>query len=407
MAGVVRLPDDGEDSLECAVCLLRYNDPRLLPCYHTFCLRCVTANAGDGVGGFACPTCRTTTPVPHGGPQLFPVNVYMAALVRQSEFTKQPPDCEVCTAKSTNKLLAKTRATHWCLECDRQLCNSCLHVHDVLLADHTTSSLSKASSLTINKKAHCTKHPTEVLRFHCVICFTPVCRDCRLTEHEGHRCKDMADLVPQIKAIVSEVNTLVNGSLIPVMSSKAEICAQVLEDRVQSKETMRRAIKEREEALVAIIQDASKQALKSLDEVCRVFEEDAVKSKSLVACLKSQCNYNRRVLATKCDADILLALQALKTTFQDLAPFNNAVSADQVIMWDKSECLHFGDLKSEDGCFSMDDWKAFTRNYLGRACLRKKKKLRAGNHTSFKPVITECLQKIQTTLAFPVPENSI
>lgn len=397
--------DDMSGRLDCPVCRQPCSDPRLLPCFHTLCLRCFVPGAD---GSFVCPSCRTPCVVPVGGPQHLPVNGYVAVMVQRAQLRKQPPLCEVCVAKNnTRDPNAASKASSWCSDCRRQLCGSCLHVHDVLLPEHATSPLTRAGGVTIRKKVFCSKHPTEALQFHCLTCVAPICRDCRITDHEGHRCKDIEDLNKQVKATLSEVSTLVQSSLVPLLSSKAELCAKVAKERAQAKASMRDAIMERKEMLMSIIEDSTQQALKSLEEVYRMFEEDAAKSKNLVSCLKRQCVYSKQVLDAECDADILLMLQTFKDTFNDVSRFNNSVSYDQVILWDKSEHLHFGEVKSEDGCFSMDDWKAFTKNYLGRACLRKKKKTRADNHTSFKPAIMECLHKIQAVLAESVKENKV
>ena len=45
----------------------------------------------------------------------------------------------------------------------------------------------------------CGEHPEEKLRFVCVPCDTPICRDCKLTEHEGHRSIDIAKVAVGLK----------------------------------------------------------------------------------------------------------------------------------------------------------------------------------------------------------------
>ena len=52
--------------LTCCVCLERYRCPKLLPCFHTFCQRCVEKVAGTRPS-FPCPTCRTVAVMPPGG----------------------------------------------------------------------------------------------------------------------------------------------------------------------------------------------------------------------------------------------------------------------------------------------------------------------------------------------------
>ncbi|KAK7473863.1 hypothetical protein BaRGS_00034914, partial [Batillaria attramentaria] len=85
----------------CSVCLEPYRgrQPKLLPCFHTFCLPCLSQLAHTDVeassddssfakgGGddtrtaftstVTCPTCRTVTPVPPGGVNHFQSNFYV------------------------------------------------------------------------------------------------------------------------------------------------------------------------------------------------------------------------------------------------------------------------------------------------------------------------------------------
>ena len=44
-----------ENLIECAICLDYFDDPRILPCSHTFCLRCIQKTAASNGGRFECP----------------------------------------------------------------------------------------------------------------------------------------------------------------------------------------------------------------------------------------------------------------------------------------------------------------------------------------------------------------
>lgn len=64
------------DEVTCPLCLDLYSDPRLLPCYHTFCSGCIgqliEKSCKENDKTFSCPLWRTSVLVN----SIFPVNVY-------------------------------------------------------------------------------------------------------------------------------------------------------------------------------------------------------------------------------------------------------------------------------------------------------------------------------------------
>ena len=44
-----------QNLISCAICLDHFDDPRLLPCSHTYCLKCIQAVASASKGRFECP----------------------------------------------------------------------------------------------------------------------------------------------------------------------------------------------------------------------------------------------------------------------------------------------------------------------------------------------------------------
>jgi len=44
-----------EDIIKCHICLENLRDPRMLPCSHTYCLKCMKDLASNNHGQFQCP----------------------------------------------------------------------------------------------------------------------------------------------------------------------------------------------------------------------------------------------------------------------------------------------------------------------------------------------------------------
>lgn len=50
-----------EDLMTCKICLKYYDDPRLLPCSHTYCFQCIRKEISGINGNFTCPMNDGTT----------------------------------------------------------------------------------------------------------------------------------------------------------------------------------------------------------------------------------------------------------------------------------------------------------------------------------------------------------
>ena len=44
-----------QNLISCAICLEHFDDPRCLPCSHTYCLQCIQKIASSNKGQFECP----------------------------------------------------------------------------------------------------------------------------------------------------------------------------------------------------------------------------------------------------------------------------------------------------------------------------------------------------------------
>lgn len=73
-----------EDLVQCAICLDRLSDPKMLPCQHTFCLTCLQTEFGlKQKGDFHCPTCRGQHAINTiEAFNALPTNLYINSLLR-------------------------------------------------------------------------------------------------------------------------------------------------------------------------------------------------------------------------------------------------------------------------------------------------------------------------------------
>lgn len=129
--------------IKCPICLESYEDPRMLPCLHSFCQKCLNdyiekLRMGPDQNFFTCPVCREEIYPPHPYRPLcqwstqFRSNFIMmdlASCLTEVAKGKEEGDVkgEVCFPCSKQTPYPK-EAEHFCLDCSHPYCEACMQV---------------------------------------------------------------------------------------------------------------------------------------------------------------------------------------------------------------------------------------------------------------------------------------
>ena len=130
---------DVEDELTCSICLDTYTDPRLLQCFHVYCLGCIRRVGTDrnqqGELLLACPECRQVTTLPPGGAKnlksAFHINRFLRIMKEHKEKDKkdEPADVEDRTTPASNAPRCSEHPTEelqlYCETCGEVICYKC------------------------------------------------------------------------------------------------------------------------------------------------------------------------------------------------------------------------------------------------------------------------------------------
>ncbi|XP_058274269.1 tripartite motif-containing protein 59 [Hemibagrus wyckioides] len=90
-----------EEDLTCSVCYSLFNDPRVLPCSHTFCRACLDSVLQVSTNfsiwrplrlPLKCPNCRSMVELPPNGVEGLPINVCLRAIIEKYQRDNQPRD---------------------------------------------------------------------------------------------------------------------------------------------------------------------------------------------------------------------------------------------------------------------------------------------------------------------------
>ena len=200
--------DEIVEKVVCGLCSGEYKQPKLLPCFHSYCLARLEKYVETNVQGnsFDCPLCDATAEVPTGGVSEFEWNIYLDSKFKSE--TYESPDCDVCGAYAVDH----------CTECEENYCERCAEIHLKLRATrtHTLIAISghgARGTNTIKKKAFCSKHAKEEIKVVCKDCDKMLCVKCKLTDHEKHNSVDIEDEALNVKKILKETIRRAENSL--------------------------------------------------------------------------------------------------------------------------------------------------------------------------------------------------
>lgn len=191
---------------ECPICMSTFVDPRILPCHHTFCYRCLRSSGEkrirtQPVDEIPCPMCRKAFPIPQEGfiglqkcfsmENLLQFKTTLSTLNLGSSFIS----CDMCLGRNEG---TESRATKRCFECKQDYCDSCMKVHQMQTesGSHHLSNTGRGQTeegfgLMTNLKS-CIKHIYKQLGLYCLDCKEIICDSCFVETHRSHDCKDVA-----------------------------------------------------------------------------------------------------------------------------------------------------------------------------------------------------------------------
>ena len=195
---VTRSITEIQNLLVCNVCKKTINEPKILPCSHSFCKACLenlTTQNEESVDGegkkFDCPTCRSTVSLKASDNVAgLPDNEFIAKLL-----TAVGPDrkqnaaiCSYCKKEPSITI---------CMECDMLFCHECYIIHERFRALRSHIMLSISEIINRDEQQEigaetlsCTQHNDAIPKFYCETCKELICIKCLASGHTkpGHTC---------------------------------------------------------------------------------------------------------------------------------------------------------------------------------------------------------------------------
>ena len=202
-----------DDVLTCGICFEIVEQPKVLPCLHTFCRECLDALIKRAGGEtIRCPLCAAIHSIPQRGVDGFRTNFTLQNLVEARQVTDAENDS--LPGITCESGLDENRGISRCIDCAHFLCTSCQDLHKKLKATrgHRIIPLNEIKNdvRKLEYKRFCLEHEEEELKLFCRDCKEVICRDCTIVGHKGHEYDFIKTVFPKLQ---TDIRDLVRGDL--------------------------------------------------------------------------------------------------------------------------------------------------------------------------------------------------
>ncbi|XP_073327635.1 transcription intermediary factor 1-alpha-like isoform X2 [Pagrus major] len=259
----------------CPVCRLNFHsrEPKLLPCLHSFCKKCLPSpsrnlamteplpnsqqadRASKPLNVIRCPVCRQEC---------------MEVDVMENVFVKDSVEAPSSTVERTVQLCMtcddNTEAAGFCVNCVEYLCATCVEAHQRVkfTRDHTIRQKAEVSQevhvVSSQRPMFCDIHKQEPLKLFCETCDLLTCRDCQLVKHKDHNYQFLEDAyknhkqhmesmthqLQEKRKMIEDVSNSINNGLLQADQNhtsvhneiKKSVCSLILEINKKGKMLM-------------------------------------------------------------------------------------------------------------------------------------------------------------------------
>ena len=307
----------------CSVCLEVFSEPKVLPCCHTFCLKCLekTARSAQRKGEITCPQCRKTHTIPSSGMTGFLTDFIASHEIEVEQLKSPTAPKPVNNASVCGECEEVGHLEHYCCDCQNYLCPSCVQAHKKLRAyrGHKAIPIEELNVATLQSSQvqYCTTHRDEALKLFCETCPTLVCRDCTLVEHRDHKYIFVQDARKKMTDHLNMLSQEVKRKLSMFQANLREI-QKVGSTSTGYSEVLKADVNNFFDKLVQSIEARRKQLLKQVEVECqkdlKQIWADKDFHQSTISQISSAFGLTNKAL--KCTNDVEMVLTALHSIHQ-------------------------------------------------------------------------------------------
>lgn len=294
-------------STTCSICLEPYDQPKVLPCLHTFCKHClvklgnreresqtkkvVTSKEGfksatkkrgpnvtqtqrltsavsdhqpslQDVVEITCPLCKAvhSTQI-----ELLPTNYSLQQEVAIQALTsgeKGTAMCNLCEEKDHAPF-------GYCPQCRSFICQSCYNAHQRMktFKSHSAVHMADFDPKILTTVINCPDHKEELLSHYCGTCGVAVCHECPVGKHCKHEILTMKDAKEQVTKSMLTLRSKVSVKL-REFKGHLELITKTEAHMMQHQNDLAAEVNKSCDMALKNIETARKSLLSKIDDTC-------------------------------------------------------------------------------------------------------------------------------------------
>lgn len=264
--------------LVCSICLERYHVPKVLPCLHTFCEKCLQSYIPPQSLTLSCPVCRQTSILPERGVSALQNNFFitnlMEVLQRSPESGKQEQSDLPCDGHKP--------VTSLC----------------------------------------CPNHQGKTMEYYCGPCETAMCVECTEGEHREHCTVPLKDVLEQHKASLrSQLDSI--RSRIPQLTTAIDLVGEISRQLSERKNAAVNEICTTFEELERALQQRKNSLLQDLDTISvgkqKVLQAQLSSLRQGLDNMESSVRFTEQALGHGSETEVLLVRKQMSERLSELA----------------------------------------------------------------------------------------
>ena len=336
--------DDNNNSITtdliCAVCHAEYRNPKLLPCLHTFCKRCLEkyVECLDGDYYVKCPSCGTRRKIKSRSDDgracldelvsdFVALNSLDACAINVNELSDA--SCSNCS----------TRAQSRCSECALFLCANCQRAHknNKQTKNHNVCSLALLglkSDQILHTGDYCKTHAGQTLTHFCRTCDRAICNDCTFLDHpkDGHSVTELSDVSPTQRRQLAEILSGVRQK-VPFLKRTLLDIDSVLQSLPDNADAVAREIARTTENFIQTLRQRQEELLDELTKLCAhkatVLHDQKSRIQSELEILEDNCQASEKILRNGSNSEIATVNNLVYKRLEFLRNMKLDVEADE------------------------------------------------------------------------------